>query len=150
MHRDTVGRPMEILLLEDSLDDGRLTFEALREGQVQCRLTWLRDGAEAMEFLYRQKKYARAPRPDLILLDLGLPLKDGREVLSEIREDDSLRQIPVVIMTSSYAHEDLLRSESLQVESYMLKPVDLEKFLSVVRELRRFWMADVILPVAVA
>lgn len=148
MHSDTVGRPMEILLLEDSLDDARLTFEAFKSGDVQCRLTWLRDGEEAMEFLERRGKFTRAPRPDLILLDLGLPKKDGREVLAEIKTDDDLQHIPVVVMTSSRAHEDMLKTELLQVEGYLLKPVDLRKFLSLVRDLKRFWMADVILPVA--
>lgn len=146
MHSDTVGRPMEILLLEDSLDDARLTFAAFKSGDVQCHLTWLRDGEEAMEFLERRRKFARAPRPDLILLDLGLPKKDGREVLAEIKAAPDLLHIPVVVMTSSRAHEDMLKSELLQVEGYMLKPIDLSKFLSLVRELKRYWMADVILP----
>lgn len=148
MKSDTVGRPMEILLLEDSLDDARLTFEAFKSGDVQCRLTWLRDGEEAMEFLDHRGKFARAPRPDLILLDLGLPKKDGREVLAEIKAREELHSIPVVVMTSSRAHEDMLKTELLQVEGYLLKPVDLGKFLTLVRELKRFWMTDVILPVS--
>lgn len=146
MTRDTVGRPMEILLLEDNWDDARLTFEFLKEGGVQHRLTWLWDGQEAMEFLRREGKFARVPQPDLILLDLGLPLKDGREVLAEIKADDELRMIPVVVMTASKDHEDMLRSEELQVESYITKPVDLEKFLGLVKELKTFWHSDLILP----
>lgn len=146
MSGNLVGRPMEILLVEDSITAATLTIGALKKGNVQHRLTWLPDGAEAVEFLYQRGKFARAPRPDLILLDLGLPKKDGREVLAEIRADESLKQIPVVIMTASTAEEDIAASEQLQVESYLTKPVDLEKFLALVRELKRFWHADMILP----
>lgn len=149
MRHNTVGRPMEILLVEDSLTSARLTMGALRNGQVQHRLTWLTDGEETLEFLYRRGKYARAPRPDLILLDLGLPRRDGREVLAEMKADEDLKAIPVVVMTSSTDPEDVVSSELLQVESYMTKPVDLEKFLRVVRELKGFWHADMILPTAV-
>jgi CheY-like chemotaxis protein len=146
MKEDTVGRPMEILLVEDNLADARLTIEALRDGNVKHRLTLIRDGLEAHEFLYREGKFARAPRPDLILLDLHLPGMHGRELLEEIKDDFDLQQIPVVILTSSSDQEDLLRSQVLQVESYLIKPVDMEKFLGVVRELKRYWHADVILP----
>lgn len=146
MGYDTVGRPMEILLVEDNWDDARLTYEFLREGQIQHRLTWLWDGDEALEFLHRQGKFARVPHPDLILLDLGLPRKDGREVLTEVKGDSDLREIPVVVMTASKDHEDMLRSEQLQVDGYITKPVDLEKFLGLVKELRQFWHADLILP----
>jgi two-component system, chemotaxis family, response regulator Rcp1 len=148
MRSNTVGRPMEILLVEDSLTSARLTIGALRKGQVQHRLTWLTDGDEALEFVYPRGKYGRAPRPDLILLDLGLPKKDGREVLKEIKSDDELRDIPVVVLTASTDEEDIAISEQLQVESYMTKPVDLDKFLQLVRELSRFWHADMILPTA--
>jgi two-component system response regulator len=148
MRHDTIGRPMEILLVEDDQEDASLTFEFLREGQVQHRLTWLRDGDEATEFLYRRGKFARAPRPDLILLDLGLPKKDGREVLTDIKSDEELSRIPVVVMTASKDHEDMLKSEFLQVEGYITKPVDLDKFIWLVHELRRFWHADLILPTA--
>jgi CheY-like chemotaxis protein len=146
MGRDTVGRPMEILLVEDNRDDARLTFEFLKGGAIQHRLTWLWDGDEALEFLHRRGKYARVPRPDLILLDLGLPLVDGREVLAQVKGDADLAEIPVVVMTASKDHEDLLRSEQLQVDGYITKPVDLEKFLALVRDLKRFWHADLILP----
>lgn len=146
MSRNTVGRPMEILLVEDSLMAARLTMGALRKGSVQHRLTWLTDGQEALEFVERRGKYAQAPRPDLILLDLGLPKKDGREVLEEIRGDDDLRSIPIVVLTASTDEEDVTRTERLQVEGYLTKPVDLRKFLDLVRQLSRFWHADMILP----
>ena len=137
---------MEILLVEDSLTSACFTIGALKKGNIQHRLTWLSDGEEALEFLYRRRKFARAPRPDLILLDLGLPKKDGREVLAEIKADEDLREIPVVVLTASTAQEDISSSELLQVESYMTKPVDLEKFLKLVKDLSRFWHADMILP----
>jgi CheY-like chemotaxis protein len=146
MSRDTVGRPMEILLVEDNWDDARLAYEFLKDGNIQHRLTWLWDGDEALEFLHRRAKYARVPHPDLILLDLGLPRVDGREVLAEVKADPVLSEIPVVVMTASKDHEDLLRSEQLLVDGYITKPVDLDKFLALVRDLRRFWHADLILP----
>jgi CheY-like chemotaxis protein len=148
MSSNTVGRPMEILLVEDSLTSARVTIGALKRGQVQHRLTWLTDGSEALEFLDRSGKYARAPRPDLILLDLELPGRDGREVLAEVKGDESLRSIPIVVLTSSTAEEDVETTRRLEVEGYMTKPVDLEKFLSLVRQLERFWHADMILPIA--
>jgi CheY-like chemotaxis protein len=146
MIEQTVGRPMEILFVEDSLADARLTIEALKNGAVKHRLTLVRDGIEAMEFLQREGRFARAPRPDLILLDLGLPKKDGREVLEEIKAEGNLKTIPIVIVTISKDEEDVLRSERLGVNAYITKPVDLEKFLTLVRQLRNTWHADVILP----
>lgn len=146
MSPNAVGRPMEILLVEDNLEDAGLTIEALKQGQVKCRVSLVRDGEEATAFLRRQGIYAQVPHPDLILLDLGLPKKDGREVLTEIRADDRLEDIPVVVLTVSRVHEEILKSENLQVENYMIKPVDLEQFISVIRSLRRFWLAEIILP----
>lgn len=146
MHQNTVGRPMEILLVEDSLVFARIAFGTLKKGQVQHRLSWVTNGEEALEFLRQQNKYARAPRPDLILLDLGLPKKDGREVLAEIKNDEDLKQIPVVVMTASTDSEDVQLSEELRVESYMTKPVDLQKFHNVVKELADYWQKDMILP----
>ena len=146
MSHDTVGRPMEILLVEDSLVFARVTMGALRKGNVQHRLTWLTDGQEALEFLHRENKYSHAPRPDLILLDLGLPVIDGRQVLTEIRADATLSRIPVVIMTASTDAVDVAKSEELHVESYLTKPVDLNKFLHLVQELSEYWHADMILP----
>ena len=142
----SIGRPMEILLIEDSLTAARVTMGALRNGQIKHRLTWLSDGNEALEFLFQRGKYVRAPRPDLVLLDLGLPGRDGREVLAEIRGEENLRTIPVVVMTASTDEHDLAASEQLAVECYLTKPVDLAKFLFVIGELRRFWQADMILP----
>jgi two-component system, chemotaxis family, response regulator Rcp1 len=146
MSRETIGRPMEIVLVEDNLEDARMTLQALQQGHIQCRVSLLRDGDEALRFLHRQDVYARAPRPDLILLDLQLPKRSGRQVLDEIRGEPHLQSIPVVILTASQVHEDILREENLQVESYMIKPVDREQFISVVKQLRRFWMEEVILP----
>ena len=107
--RDTVGRPMEILLIEDDLEDAGMTIEALRQGDVPCRISLVRDGEEAMEFLLRQDKYRRAPQPDLILLDLNLPKKSGREVLAEVKADQRLAGVPVVVLTSSRTHQQILR-----------------------------------------
>lgn len=137
---------MEILLAEDSLTSARMTMSALKSGAVQHRLTWLTDGHETLQFLRRQGKYARAPSPDLILLDLGLPIIDGREVLAEIRSDDELRQIPVVVLTGSTLQEDQIRSEQLSVEGYLTKPVNIKQFLKLVRELANYWHADMIVP----
>lgn len=148
MSTQTVGRPMEILLVEDGLVDARVTISALKKGQIQHRLTLIRDGQEALEFLRHQGMFARAPRPDLILLDLSLPKLDGRELLSQIKSDAELKSIPVVVMTSSDDEEDRLQSESLGVDSFITKPIDMEKFLAVVRQLKRFLHADLILPIA--
>jgi CheY-like chemotaxis protein len=147
MLHKTVGRPMEILLVEDSLVDARLTMGALKKGQVPHRLTLVRDGAEAMEFLRQEGRFARAPRPDLMLLDLHLPKKDGLEVLSEVKTDYDLKSIPIVVLTASDANEDMQKCELLHVDAYMNKPVDTERFIDVVRQLKRFWHANLILPV---
>jgi CheY-like chemotaxis protein len=137
---------MEILLVEDSLSDARLTIETLKDGPVVHRLTLVRDGQEALDFLHRERAFTHAPRPDLILLDLHLPRKDGREILDAIKLDESLRRIPVVVLTASKQSEVLLRSEHLQVESYLAKPVDVTEFLDIVKQLNRFWRADILLP----
>ena len=146
MTRETIGRPMEIFLVEDDLEDAGLTIEALKSGGVRCRVSLVRDGEEALEFLHRQGKYPRAPRPDLVLLDLHLPKKDGREILAEIRSDETLARLPVVVLTTSRTHREVLKSENLHVESYLVKPVDLEHFIAVVRSLWKYWLSDVILP----
>lgn len=146
MPRETVGRPLEVLLVEDDLEDAGLTFEALRQGEVPCRISLVRDGEEALEFLRKSGKYARAPRPDVILLDIQLPKLDGRGVLAVIKKDDDLKAIPVVVMTVSAAHKEILEGEDLHVESYLTKPFDLQQFLSVVKSLRRYLLEDVILP----
>jgi CheY-like chemotaxis protein len=137
---------MEILLVEDNLIDAKLAIAALKTGDIQHRLTLIRDGEEALEFLEQRGKFIRAPRPDLILLDLFLPRVDGRELLRQIKHDDNLQSIPVVILTASEFEDDRVDCEHLHVDSYMTKPVNLDKFLDVVRQLKKFWLADVILP----
>jgi len=143
---DTIGRPMEILLVEDDLEDAGLTIEVLRDSEVPCRVSLVRDGEEAMEFLHHQGRYARVPQPDLILLDLKLPKKDGREVLTELRSDPQLRRIPVVVLTVSPTHRDLLIDENLYVEAYLIKPFNHDEFISTVRSLRKYLLSDVIVP----
>ena len=138
--------PVEILLVEDNPGDHRLTQEALHEGKVYNNLHWAKDGVEAIDFLKRRGRFKDAPRPDIILLDLNLPKKDGREVLSEIKQDDDLRYIPVVILTTSKAEEDVLKSYHLHANCYVTKPVDLEKFITVVQSIDRFWLTVVTLP----
>src|SRR3954466_6284524 len=143
----TDGRsPGEILLVEDNPGDVRLTREALREGKVYNNLHWAKDGVEALEFLRQEGTHAKAPRPDIILLDLNLPKKDGREVLLSIKNDDRFKQIPVVVLTTSEAEEDILRSYELHANCYIPKPVDLEKFITVVQSIDRFWLTVVTLP----
>ena len=139
-------RPVELLLVEDSPGDVRLTIEALKEGRVINNLTVVQDGEEAIAFLRRQGRHAGAPRPDLILLDLNLPRKSGMEVLAEIKTDPDLKLIPVVVLTTSQAEEDVLRSYELHANCYIVKPVDLEQFMSVVHAIKSFWLALVVLP----
>jgi two-component system, chemotaxis family, response regulator Rcp1 len=138
--------PIEILLVEDNPGDVRLPREAMKEGKVYSNLHTVKDGVEAMEFLRRQGKYSSVPRPDIILLDLNLPKKDGREVLQEIKTDDSLKRIPVVVLTTSKAEEDVLRTYNLHANCYVTKPVDLEKFMVVVKTIDVFWLTVVTLP----
>ena len=144
--KNEAAGPIEILLVEDNPGDMRLTKEALKEGKVYNNLHWAKDGVEALEFLRRDGKHAKAPRPDIILLDLNLPKKDGREVLSVIKNDDQLKHIPVVVLTTSKAEEDIVRSYNLHANCYVTKPVDLEKFISVVHAIDRFWLTVVTLP----
>lgn len=146
MSRHNVGRKMEILLVEDSLFDANLTINALRRGGLQHRLTLVCDGEEALSFLHQDGVFARAPRPDLVLLDLMLPKKDGLEVLAEMKDDFDLKDIPVVILTVSEDEDAKTRCEMLHVEHYISKPVNFDKFIDVVRELRHHWRYDVILP----
>jgi chemotaxis family two-component system response regulator Rcp1 len=141
-----VAPPIEILLVEDNLGDVRLTKEALKEGKVYNNLHWAKDGVEALEFLRREGAHKDAPRPDIILLDLNLPKKDGREVLSVIKNDQQLKHIPVVVLTTSKAEEDVLRSYELHANCYVTKPVDLDKFIVVVQSIDRFWLTVVTLP----
>jgi CheY-like chemotaxis protein len=140
------NRPVEILLVEDNPGDYRLTKEALHEGKVYNNLHWAKDGVEAIEFLKRRGPFASVPRPDIILLDLNLPKKDGREVLQEVKSDESLRRIPVVVLTTSKAEEDVIRTYNLHANCYVTKPVDLEKFIVVVKSIDVFWLTVVTLP----
>ena len=142
------GEPIEILLVEDSPDDADLTIDALRDGRVRNHVTHLEDGVEAMAFLRREGSYADAPRPDLILLDLNLPRKNGREVLAEVKADPDLRRIPVVIMTSSDDEKDVLAAYNLYVNCYVTKPVDLDQFIGVVKSIEHFWFSIVKLAAA--
>ena len=146
MSRHTIGRPMEILLIEDGLLDARLTIAALKKSGLHHRLTLLCDGEEALEFLLHAGKFARAPRPDLILLDLLLPKKNGLEVLAEIRENDDLRELPVVILTAADDERFQARAELYEVEHFIKKPVNFDKFLEAVKKLRSHWHHDLTLP----
>jgi two-component system, chemotaxis family, response regulator Rcp1 len=138
--------PIEVLLVEDSVGDVRLTREAFKDARVHINLHVAVDGDDAMAFLKRERQYANAPRPDLILLDLNLPKKDGREVLKEIKENPTLAIIPVVILTTSASEEDILRTYQLHANCYISKPVDLEGFLKVVKSIDTFWLSVVKLP----
>ena len=138
--------PVDLLLVEDSPGDVRLTMEALKEGRVINNLTVVHDGEEAIALLRRQGKYANAARPDLILLDLNLPRKSGLELLAEIKADPSLQQIPVVVLTTSRAEQDILRTYELHANCYIVKPVDLDQFIDVVQSIKNFWLAVVVLP----
>jgi chemotaxis family two-component system response regulator Rcp1 len=138
--------PIEVLLVEDSPGDVRLTREAFKDAKVHVNLHVAPDGTEAMKFLLREGEHSAAPRPDLILLDLNLPKKDGREVLEEIKKNDSLKTIPVVILTTSASDADILRSYMLHANCYITKPVDLQGFLTVVKSIDGFWLSIVQLP----
>jgi two-component system response regulator len=142
----TLGRPAEILLVEDNIADAELTREGLDAAQVSNHLHVVSDGMEAMAFLRRETGYSSAPRPDLILLDLNLPKKDGREVLAEIKADENLRVIPLVVMTTSKAEEDIVRSYKLNANCYITKPVDFSGFTQIVRAIDQFWFTVVVLP----
>jgi CheY-like chemotaxis protein len=142
----TDAAPIEVLLVEDSPGDVRLTREAFKDAKVHINLHVASDGVEAMEFLNREGRYSAVPRPDLILLDLNLPRKDGREVLEDIKKSPVLKSIPVVILTTSASDEDILRSYSLHANCYITKPVDLDGFLYVVRSIDTFWLSVVQLP----
>lgn len=146
MSNDHRIRPIEILLVEDNPGDVDLAREGLANGKLHNNLHVVNDGEEAMEFLYRHGAFAEAPRPDLVLLDLNLPKKDGREVLAEIKTDPNLKRIPVVILTTSRAEEDVLRSYNLHANCYITKPIDLEQFIKVVKSIEDFWMSIVVLP----
>ena len=140
------GKPVEILLVEDNPGDVRLTLEAFQEAKVCNKVHTVCDGVEAMAFLRQEGKYAQFPCPDIILLDLNLPKKDGREVLAEIKCDENMKRIPVVVLTTSKSEEDIIKSYELQASCYITKPVDLDNFLGTVKSIGDFWLAIVKLP----
>lgn len=139
-------KPIHILLVEDNPGDMRLTTEALKEGKVRNELSWAKDGVEALDFLYRRGQFSDVEQPDLILLDLNLPKKNGREVLEELKNHETLKSIPVVVLTTSRAEEDILRSYELHANCYIIKPVDLDKFMAVVKAIDHFWLSIVTRP----
>jgi len=142
----STGKPINILIVEDNPGDARLIKEVLNEGKILNDLHIVKDGVEAMEFLHKRGEYAKAPRPDLIILDLNLPKKDGREVLAEVKSDQHLKSIPIVIMTTSNAEEDILKSYNLHANCYITKPIDLNQFIKVVKSIEEFWFSIVKLP----
>ncbi len=146
MNDKNTVRNIEILLVEDNQGDVRLTQEALKEGKVINNLHVAYNGVEALDFLLKKGKYLYAPRPDLILLDLNLPKKDGREVLAEIKSNDNLKRIPIVVLTTSRAEEDVFKSYNLHANAYVTKPVELEKFIRVIKSIEDFWFTIVKLP----
>jgi len=146
MRNGSNGELVEILLVEDNPGDARLAMEVLKEAKVRNRLHWARDGVEALSFLRRESPYEKKPRPDVILLDLNLPKKDGREVLSEIKNDEILRRIPVVVLTISKDEEDIFRTYNLHANCFVTKPIDLDQFVKVVKSIEDFWLTIVKLP----
>ena len=146
MNNEEIIKNIEILLVEDNPADIRLAQEAFKDAKVHNILYTVGDGVEAMAFLRREGKYADAPRPDLILLDLNLPKKDGREVLAEIKADEHLKLIPVVILTVSKDEEDILKTYNLHANCYITKPIDFEQFMKVVKTIEEFWLTIVKLP----
>jgi len=146
MSKTELGVPVEILLAEDSPGDIRLTREALKDGRIHNNLHVVQDGVECMAFLRREGKYGDVPKPHLILLDLNMPRKDGREVLAEIKNDPLLRRIPVVVLTTSKAEQDILKAYDLHANCYITKPVDLDQFIHVVKSVEDFWFTIVKLP----
>ncbi len=139
-------RPIQILLVEDSPSDAKLTISALKLAKVANELHHVEDGVEAMDFLRHKGNYEKSPRPDLILLDLNLPRKDGREVLKEMKEDPALNSIPVIVLTTSNAERDVLQSYKLHCNCYVTKPVNFDRFLECVRSIEQFWLSVVVLP----
>ena len=136
---------MEILLVEDNLEDANVTIQALKRGSVRCRVTLVCDGDEAIHFLHREDEFAQAPTPDLVLLDMLLPKKEGQHVLAELRFDEKLKHIPVIVLTGSLVHKAILRTQKLHVDGFMTKPVDLEQFVSAVKSLHRSWLTELLL-----
>jgi CheY-like chemotaxis protein len=146
MHIQSITKPIEVLLVEDNPGDAQLTRIALNDGKMCINLSLTEDGVDALAFLRKQGKYADAPRPDLILLDLNLPRKDGREVLAEIKADPSLRRIPVVVLTTSQSDTDILQAYELAANCFITKPVDFDQFVKIVQTIEDFWFTVVKLP----
>lgn len=146
MQTDTETKPIEILLVEDNPGDVRLTIDAFKEGKVSNNFSVVEDGIEAMAYLRKEGKYVNAKRPDMILLDLNLPRKDGREVLVEVKNDEKLKRIPIIVLTTSKADEDIIKSYNYHANCYISKPVDLNEFLRVVKTIEDFWLSVVKLP----
>lgn len=146
MTTGTILDMAEILLVEDNPGDVRLTMEASKENKMYNNINVVKDGVEALTFLRKEGKYSNAPRPDIILLDLNLPRKDGRQVLEEIKNDENLKRIPVIVLTTSQAEEDILRAYGLNANCYITKPVDLNQFIKVVKSIEDFWLSIVKLP----
>ncbi|MHC9544471.1 MAG: response regulator [Vulcanimicrobiota bacterium] len=146
MNSEPAEKPIIILLVEDNPADVRLTQEALKEGQVLNTLHTVKDGIEAMSFLRREGSYKDMPCPDMIFLDLNLPRKDGREVLKEIKSDETLRRIPVVVLTTSKAEDDIIQTYSDHANCFITKPVDLDQFIEVIKSIKEFWVNIVTLP----
>ncbi len=139
-------RPIEILLVEDNSADARLVVEVFKDFKIRNNIYHTKDGVEAIDFLYKNGKYKYAPKPDIILLDLNLPKKDGREVLKEIKKDDTLKSIPVVILTTSNSEDDIMKTYSNHANCYITKPVDFEPFVNVLKSIEKFWLNMVKLP----
>ncbi len=146
MNTEETKRPIEILLVEDNPGDVRLTLEALKDARVRNKLSVVQDGMEAMALLKQEDEFAQAPRPDLILLDLNLPKKDGREVLLEIKTDENLKRIPVIILTTSQAEEDIFRMYDLHANCFITKPIDFDQFIKVIKSIEEFWLTIAKLP----
>jgi two-component system, chemotaxis family, response regulator Rcp1 len=146
MTRLSEGKPIEILLVEDNISDARLAIEALRDSKIKNSIHHVYDGVEAMNFVHQEGQFIKALRPDLILLDLNLPKKDGREVLAELKQDKDLKRIPVVILTISSDEKDIFSTYDLHANCYIAKPIDLDQFLGVVKCIEDFWLTVVKLP----
>ncbi|MEA5516892.1 response regulator [Nodularia sp. UHCC 0506] len=146
MNNSTAIMPIEVLLVEDNPGDAELTRIALEDSKIAVNLNVVEDGVEAMAFLRKQENYAKAPHPDIILLDLNLPKKDGREVLAEIKADQNLRRIPVVVLTTSQSEEDIVKAYNLSANCFITKPVDFDQFVKIVQSIENFWFAIVKLP----
>ncbi len=146
MFQEAIGRPMEILLVEDSLVAAKFAIGALNRSGIKHRLTWMTDGEDARQFLFQEQRFALAPRPDLVLLDLNLPRRNGKEILEQLRVTDHLRNIAVVIMTGEMGQEGIHEFDDLDVQGFLVKPVDLEGFVALVEQLKEYWKSEMILP----